>query len=330
MKISQDIESKLFHQSFKVGFTLTLIVTIFFGIGVGQDTFLYIQNHNIFLTAINVPLFIILLVSLILLWWIKKEWSTILIVNYSVIIINITLTNYYYLLNLESPEFSIIRSNLVGLVIVVSSAFILKPKWTFIYGIFLSASYVISAIYSENQLLMNSIFIVPMIHIGTAYAIRTFIQLYKTAEIKAIQSEDKASKLQKLMKYEKNKIKHTIKLIEIKAKELNIDISKDLKKITKPIDDNLFEVMFEYGQQMASNESLFFNRLLKSHPNLTSSELKLCYMLVKNLSTKEIAKATSCTPDSVKVFRSRLRKKLNLSSGTTLNNYLKKIETSND
>ena len=53
-------------------------------------------------------------------------------------------------------------------------------------------------------------------------------------------------------------------------------------------------------------------------------------MLVKNMSSKEIAEATSCTTNSVKVFRSRLRKKIGLQHQTNLVSYLKAIEMKDD
>ncbi len=61
----------------------------------------------------------------------------------------------------------------------------------------------------------------------------------------------------------------------------------------------------------------FQHHLRKSYPQLTAYDLRLCIYLKANLSTKEIARVLSITPDSVKKAKHRLRKKLNLSSGQT-------------
>lgn len=69
----------------------------------------------------------------------------------------------------------------------------------------------------------------------------------------------------------------------------------------------------------------FYSRILIKHPDLTKSELKLCALLRLNLDSKEIASILCQEYDSVRVSRTRLRKKLNLANETNLVNYLIKI-----
>ena len=68
----------------------------------------------------------------------------------------------------------------------------------------------------------------------------------------------------------------------------------------------------------------YFNKnLIAKYSNLTNNDLKLCTFLRLGMSTKDIASILYQTNDSVKVSRSRLRKKLgleqsqNLQAGTT-------------
>jgi tetratricopeptide (TPR) repeat protein len=56
----------------------------------------------------------------------------------------------------------------------------------------------------------------------------------------------------------------------------------------------------------------FFDSLLNQYPELTAADLKLCALLKLNLESKEIATLLGISPESVKVSRSRLRKKLSL------------------
>lgn len=58
---------------------------------------------------------------------------------------------------------------------------------------------------------------------------------------------------------------------------------------------------------------LLISKLSHSYPNLTSNDLKLCLYLKMNLSTKEIAQLQQKTVESIKVARSRLRKKMGIS-----------------
>lgn len=63
-------------------------------------------------------------------------------------------------------------------------------------------------------------------------------------------------------------------------------------------------------------------KILEKHPNLTNSELILCALIFLNFSTKDIAAYTFVEHRSVQTKKSRLRKKLNLPAGSSLEIYL--------
>jgi len=82
----------------------------------------------------------------------------------------------------------------------------------------------------------------------------------------------------------------------------------------------------ELNIQITNANQTLIQALSKKFPNLTQSEKRLCVLLKMNLTTKEIANITLKTPESVKVSRSRLRKKLGLTHkkiviGTFLNQF---------
>jgi DNA-binding response OmpR family regulator/DNA-binding CsgD family transcriptional regulator len=58
------------------------------------------------------------------------------------------------------------------------------------------------------------------------------------------------------------------------------------------------------------------------HPGLSPSDMKLCMLLRLNISTKDIAAITCLTYDSIRVSRTRLRKKLGLHGEAGLVSYL--------
>jgi DNA-binding CsgD family transcriptional regulator len=62
----------------------------------------------------------------------------------------------------------------------------------------------------------------------------------------------------------------------------------------------------------------FYDKLHERFPDLTPAERRLAAFMKLNLSTKEIAAITFQTPDSVKVARSRLRKKLGMQADENL------------
>ena len=67
----------------------------------------------------------------------------------------------------------------------------------------------------------------------------------------------------------------------------------------------------------------FSIRLLQSHPDLTPYDIKLCTLLWKNYSSKQVAEALNITPGSVNTARYRLRKKIALPNESDLIIYLK-------
>ena len=69
----------------------------------------------------------------------------------------------------------------------------------------------------------------------------------------------------------------------------------------------------------------FAERLKLAHPNLTKTDIEICSYIRLSLSRKEIAKLRFTTVEAVKKSRSRLRKKMNLSTGENLDEHIKSI-----
>jgi DNA-binding CsgD family transcriptional regulator len=66
----------------------------------------------------------------------------------------------------------------------------------------------------------------------------------------------------------------------------------------------------------------FFHNLKNTFPEITNHELKICALTKLNLSLKEIASILGISPESVKVARSRIKKKLNLTQDEDFINFL--------
>lgn len=71
-----------------------------------------------------------------------------------------------------------------------------------------------------------------------------------------------------------------------------------------------------------TTEETFLQRLQRSHPDLTSHELRICTLLRLGQSSKSIATNLNIKSASVDVARHRIRKKLNIHSGDSLSKYL--------
>ncbi|MBE0661493.1 MAG: inorganic phosphate transporter [Bacteroidales bacterium] len=118
------------------------------------------------------------------------------------------------------------------------------------------------------------------------------------------------------------------------------NVATDLDHIIKESDhqegkSKLAELLLLIKQKMSfSTETAeFYTRIEKIHkdfqtkleagfPDLTDQEKRLATLLRVNLSTKEIASLMNITPKSVEIARYRLRKKLKLTKGDNLIQYL--------
>ena len=126
----------------------------------------------------------------------------------------------------------------------------------------------------------------------------------------------------KLNKYSKN-LKNILKLLN-KYRSNNKVKSDDLDTLIQDIKsqiriDNRQE-LFQEKIEEVNHE--FIESIKNKYPSLTENELNLICLLKLKLTTKEIASIKNITPDSVKVLRYRIRKKLELTTSTNLSSFL--------
>jgi tetratricopeptide (TPR) repeat protein len=143
------------------------------------------------------------------------------------------------------------------------------------------------------------------------------------------------------MQYEldsKNRTLTEKALFMIKNNELILKIAERLELLGKSIPDDSTGLLNsiiseltkdtgrhfwkEFETRFGEVHSKFFNRLNEAYPGLSPSEQKLAAFLRLNLSTKEISLITFQNPDSIKVARSRLRKKFDLIAEDNLVSFL--------
>ncbi|WP_179353108.1 tetratricopeptide repeat protein [Winogradskyella vidalii] len=116
-----------------------------------------------------------------------------------------------------------------------------------------------------------------------------------------------------LIKNELDEIKKPLipKLEEAKGKiDSLIKTASDMSIITKRIES-------EYPTMAAT--------LLNKYPNLSDTQIRYCLLTKLNLSIKETATILNVTPDTVKVARSRLKKKLDIPSNISIKVFLDNI-----
>ena len=185
------------------------------------------------------------------------------------------------------------------------------------------------------------IFVIMYYYMGRKRKAKLKIQEYKQrmlkAELdkKAIEEKNLQHEVQlkaaSLSRYslhlsQKNKIlldmSNTLRNI---ASRKHMDTSSKIKELVKEIDFNLKQEQ-EWDEFMSFFKEIhpeFVKKLSSlSQNSLSPAELRLGMLLRLNLSSKEIASILRVTPDSVRVARHRLRKKLPIDQKEELVNFM--------
>ena len=80
-----------------------------------------------------------------------------------------------------------------------------------------------------------------------------------------------------------------------------------------------------FDKSFRNTHNDYLKRLMQQHPTISNSELKLCNLIYLGMSCKKIAETLNQTDQSIRVSRSRLRKKLQLNSKQNIELDLKQI-----
>ena len=193
-----------------------------------------------------------------------------------------------------------------------------------------------------------------LIIVGAGLAILLFVFIYfnQHNRIRRKNLEQKATLLEKekltqQLEFKsrdlefKNKELTTNVMYLLKKNEFIASISNKLKKTNTNPDENKLDlinnIISELDRSISEDNWTdfevrfqevhvgYYNKLSTLFPDLTPNELRLCAFLRLNMTSKEIAKITYQSADSLKTARYRLRKKLGMDRNENLVAFLTKI-----
>ena len=128
--------------------------------------------------------------------------------------------------------------------------------------------------------------------------------------------------------------RHEMELQKLKTTEEEILASAErlLNKIEMPDSDKRIEHLRKSFEDKAAPEpslstldTLFLEKLKERHPNLNSKELKLCLLIRRNNSTRNIASMQATSRRGIESIRYQLHKKLGLEKHQSMKTYLGNI-----
>lgn len=105
------------------------------------------------------------------------------------------------------------------------------------------------------------------------------------------------------------------------------DLESYKKEIDTLIKDNLNidEEWNEFKMHFEKVHPLFFHKLKQQSKELTENDLRLCAYIKIGMRAKEIAQILSVSPDSIKMSRYRIKKKLNAIGDTSIDDFLRDL-----
>ncbi|MBN7812193.1 tetratricopeptide repeat protein [Algoriphagus sp. H41] len=140
-----------------------------------------------------------------------------------------------------------------------------------------------------------------------------------------VESQSKALTAQTVHLLEKNQMLEGIRQklknsLDVEPK----DQKKRIRHLIKQIDYNFSQDADweDFKNNFEKVHQDFFKSISKDRLELTPAEMKLASLIRMNLSSKEIAATLGISPESLRIARYRLRKKLGLQKGESLQNYI--------
>ncbi|SDL92539.1 DNA-binding transcriptional regulator, CsgD family [Catalinimonas alkaloidigena] len=130
---------------------------------------------------------------------------------------------------------------------------------------------------------------------------------------------------------------HTVHLIQ--KNQLLSDLKEEVLSLTKGRPSGGFKQLVhrinqslqqdqeweDFQQTFERVHPAFFRELQHRFPELTPAEVRLAALMRLNLDSKDIATLLNISPESLRTFRYRLRKKLNLSGEVSLSGFLQQL-----
>jgi CheY-like chemotaxis protein/DNA-binding CsgD family transcriptional regulator len=159
-----------------------------------------------------------------------------------------------------------------------------------------------------------------LVRVKSVLAIRD----YYNKMVEAQKREAVAMSMQKVQSEEfRNKVISDLKHLKALCTENPSTTLDNIERLIRDIhSEGSASSWNQIEQRIKDTDQQFFRSIGEKHPNLTPAEMKLCLYLRMNLSTKEISGLTFQTYDSVRIARTRLRKKLNLGNDENLVGYI--------
>jgi len=177
----------------------------------------------------------------------------------------------------------------------------------------------------ENISLSQSLTIRNLIILVILLVIVTLLITYRYHSKLLLRNIDSKNRELAFAAIRMNKVNEIIDHIKKEILSKEVDDKDMLGRILKALPDNSEKDWNNLRIHFEQVHPNFFKKLQSTFEDLSQNELKLCAYIKVNLSNKEIANILHVTPQSVKMSKYRLKKKIGLNENKDLNIFISKF-----
>lgn len=307
-------------------FRLIILVLFFFLAGLVIDGITYYHEKSWVLLYINVAGIALFMVNIFLKLTTKNSYLVLDIVSFLYITFNFIYTAHLAMLTGTDIDYEMVRIALLCILLLETMSLLLPLGWVLVSISLLIAGYIYATFITGHEHLLENLVVIPFVFIGVTVWFRQYKLFIDKTITNERQQKEENQRLVKIIAEDKRVINNYINQLVKRSKSEGLALDSEVKELATIVKYSLPSILAEHAENNHSTENNFYRNLTKAHPALTSSEIKLAFMLLKNLRSKEIAASTMRTTDSVRVLRYRLRKKLKLEKGMNMVGYLQQFE----
>lgn len=291
--------------------------TIFFLIGFIFDTILYFIDNKLLLVVLNISSILTIIVSVVLYFNKKIDAANTIFILLLSIALNVCASMICESLYVTAESREIILLNMsIYMVPIILSALIKyrsAPIWLTIVGLL---SYTAASLLIGDMSLLERLPILALIFVGVPIALVNVLDVTKSIAEENAKVTRQREELLRLLDMEPEQLQ----LVESGSMS-----KKSAAKILDKMDSRMRNLLVDRVKNVINSEERVVAALKSKYPTLTASELEICRFVVEGKSVSEICEIRHVSTSTVTSIRSRLRKKLGLAHGESLQSYLQSI-----
>jgi hypothetical protein len=339
-------ETSYFVEASRIFYHIALVVFII-GMSLNQPD--YFKNSRWYLIFTDIASFILIYSFFVLYLFKKISFHAASFIYIYTTLVNLSVSTWlYYYYDIDFTG-NFLFNTIIYCINIVGAGFCIGRKHVYLTSVLYTASLCPLIFISNNQFLIRNSFTIVFLIFAFSLAVSGFLRILQRSYSQELAlKEEIIEKDKAIAEEQQNRFNSDIeaKSKEITAKKMflleyaknNDSFIKKLNSLKKGMKSNEIKLLNniiqqhtidhhenywkEFESSFLALNPFFYKKLHSICPDLTPTEAKLAALIHMRLSSKQIGKIISNTPQSIDVARSRIRSKLKLPAEANLKAFL--------